>query len=433
MPFPQIFLIIFFLATDFIFSGIETALASIELESNIEDLPIDEKSAKILKLWKIKPWRILNFLVICTNICTVAISLISVNLAINLSESLGVSQNFLLTLSSITAIMLVFLFGETFPKIIARNYPTLFFLKTIKFVLFFWDIMTPINNIFNKTMIWISGVFGFKIFMKKNLREQDINEILDLVEHEGSIDETEKELIESMMAFDELTAGSIMMPKSKMDCITLNENIESVLEKVKLWKHSRIPIYEGEIDNIVGLLYAKDLLVLKENRDLVILKDMLRPAYFIPPTKKVRKLLEEFKVGHYHLAVVVDEYGSVQGMLTIEDILEEIFGNILDEYDVLELSILKHKQGAFLVNGDIELDFLDDKLHLNLEKNCPDEVRTLSGFISFVSGKIPKKGEIIRYKNIVFWIKEVDRRVVKKVVLKVLNNIDLSETETDDN
>ena len=145
---------------------------------------------------------------------------------------------------------------------------------------------------------------------------------------------------------------------------------------------------------------------------------MLRPVYFVPGAKKVRDLLIEFRKGHYHLAIVIDEYGLVQGMITMEDILEEIVGDILDEYDVVDTNIAEYRQGMFLVDGGTELEVLDEKLDLQLTEDCDDEARTLSGYIMFISGRIPKKGEIIRHKNLLFWIKDVDKRIIKKVAIK---------------
>jgi putative hemolysin len=253
---------------------------------------------------------------------------------------------------------------------------------------------------------------------KIEIKEDEVLEVLDIGEAEGSIDESEKEVIESIISFEDLTVDSVMMPKTKMDCIDVNEPLADILDKVKKWKYSRIPVYENEFDNIIGLLYTKDLLILNEHKDLIILKDMIRQVQFVPEAKKVRDLLIEFKKGHYHLAIVIDEYGVVQGMITMEDILEEIVGDIFDEYDVVDTNITPYKQGMFLVNGDVELEVLDHELNLCLTEDCNDEVRTLSGYIILISGKIPKKGEIIRHKNMLFWIKDVDKRIIKKVVIK---------------
>ena len=416
-----IILILAALFVSFIFSGSETALASIEYEGNIQKYFETEgstKAKKLLEIWKTKPWRILNAIVIGNNIATIVISIVSVNLARQAANYFDVSATVLAFWFAVCSIVLVFVFCDMLPKILGREHPEKFFLKSVSIILFFEKVIYPINSLFSKQMSWISEVFGFKIIVKSQIRDEEVLEVLDIGKSEGSIDEGEKKVIESILSFEDLTVESVMMPKTKMDCIDIKEPLEDILEKIKKWKHSRIPVYENEFDNIIGLLYTKDLLILNEHKDLIILKDMLRPVQFVPEAKKVRNLLVEFKKGHYHLAIVIDEYGVVQGMITMEDILEEIVGDILDEYDVFDTNIITYKQRMFLVNGDIELEVLDNELQLDLREDCEDEVRTLSGYIMFISGRIPKKGEIIRHKNLIFWIKDVDGRLIKKIAIK---------------
>ena len=419
----EIILLFVALFFSFIFSGSETAFASLEYYGDIQKYlneTENSKTKKLLEIWKSKPWRILNAIVIGNNIFAIIISVTSVNLARHSSGYFNVSPIVAVFWFTVFAIFLNFIFGDMIPKVIAREHPEKFFLKTASTILMFEKMIYPINSVFSKQMKWISEVFGFNIIYnsQKKIKEEEVLEVLDMGESEGSIDESEKEVIESIISFEDLTVDSVMMPKTKMDCIDVNEPLSSILKKVKKWKYSRIPVYENEFDNIIGLLYTKDLLVLNEHQDLIILKDMLRPVYFVPEAKKVHDLLVEFKKGHYHLAIVIDEYGVVQGMITMEDILEEIVGDILDEYDVFDTNIIAYKQGMFLVNGDIELDVLDTNLDLKLKADCDDEARTLSGYIMFISGRIPKKGEIIRHKNLFFWIKDVDKRLIKKVAIK---------------
>ena len=262
----SIVLILFALFLSFIFSGAETALASLDYNGTIaEDFEnyTDKKLAKVLKIWKSKPWRILNAIIIGNNIMTIVISIIGINLARETAKSFAISETLMAFWFAVFSIGLVLIFGEIIPKVLAREYPEKFFTKTINIILFFDKIIYPINVLFSKQMTWISEVFGFNIMEKSEIKEDEVLEVLDIGEAEGSIDESEKEVIESIISFEDLTADSIMMPKTKMDYINVKDNISDILKKVKKWKYSRIPVYDNDFDNIIGLLYTKDLLVLK--------------------------------------------------------------------------------------------------------------------------------------------------------------------------
>ncbi|MFC1546159.1 hemolysin family protein [bacterium] len=403
-----------------IFSGGETAIASLEYRGALkeDEENFSARAKSIVSLWRQFPLRILTTVLIGNNMFVIMVSVLATSAAIDFAGYAGISKSKTTFVFSAVAAVLVFIFSDMTPKILARVNPKKFFITVAPMLWSFDKLILPINRIFGKQVFLFSDLLGIDLMeKKKRVSDQDIQEFLDIGESDGTIESGEKDVIEAMLEFGDIMVKDIMVPRAHMDCLDIKEGLENVIERVNKLKHSRLPIYEGSIENIVGLIYAKDLLIAWQNRYLIIIQDLVRPAYFIPPTKKVNELLREFKRGLYHLAVIVDEYGTVLGLITIEDIIEEIVGDILDEYDVDDAVIKPLAKSRFLVDPSIELDVLDKKLKIELEHTVPDDVRTLSGYIMHILGRLPKKNEIITKDNLTFFIQEMEKTVIKKVVI----------------
>jgi putative hemolysin len=210
----------------------------------------------------------------------------------------------------------------------------------------------------------------------------------------------------------------VMVPRTEMLAIDIDTPRDRILRIVTEEGYSRVPIYKGSLDNIIGVVYTKDLITLLENRDLIILQDILRPPYFVPDAIKISKLMRDLQQKKIHMAIVVDEFGGTQGIITMEDILEEIVGEIHDEYDEVLKDVEQSADGSALVNGRIAIEVFNEKFEGGIPED--PEYETLNGFLAKHTGRLPEVQEEIRYGNLQFTVlKKSNRRIRLVKVRKV--------------
>jgi len=245
------------------------------------------------------------------------------------------------------------------------------------------------------------------------ITEEEIMTMVDAGQEVGVIEEDEKAMIYSVFALGDTLAREVMVPRIDIVALDVKTSLEEALDVVIHAGHSRIPTYENSIDNIVGVLYAKDLLQLwRDKREKVALRDVLRTPYFVPESKSVDELLEEMQQRKVHMVIVVDEYGGTAGVVTIEDIVEEIVGEIQDEYDAEEPIFEQSGEGEFIFNARIDLDDVNRLMGTALPTEMDD---TLGGFIYNQLGKVPAPGETVRFDGLVIEVLTVSGRRIRKV------------------
>ncbi|RII26838.1 MAG: HlyC/CorC family transporter [Geobacter sp.] len=248
---------------------------------------------------------------------------------------------------------------------------------------------------------------------RRKITEEEIQELMDAGEEEGLINEEENEMIRSIFALRDTTAREIMVPRTDMACVPIDATVQEVLQAIIDCGHSRLPVYDGTTDNIIGLIYAKDYLKYwGMDESAVDLKRILRPPYFIPETKNLEELLQEFKKKRVHLAIVVDEYGGTSGLVSIEDLLEQIVGDIQDEYDIEEEWLTEEAGGSVVVDGRLPIEELEGHFDVEIEREKFD---TVGGLLFHLTGRIPAVGEEVESDNIRFTVLEADERRVSKV------------------
>ncbi|OGL45496.1 MAG: hypothetical protein A2161_19450 [Candidatus Schekmanbacteria bacterium RBG_13_48_7] len=249
--------------------------------------------------------------------------------------------------------------------------------------------------------------------------EEEIRAIIKVGEQEGIFKETEKELLKGIIDFHDTVVREVMTPRTDIAFISSEDSISTVRQLIVEVGHSRIPVFHEKIDNIIGIVFAKDILKYepKDYNDLD-LKTLMREPIFVPETKKVRELLTEFQENNIHMAIVVDEYGGVAGLVTIEDLIEEIVGEIRDEYDQEVEPIQELTDGTLLVDAKTYIDFLDDHFKIEIPK---DDFDTIGGFIINQVGRVPKTGEKIQYGNLEFEIAGADARRIKKIKIRKIS------------
>jgi len=294
-------------------------------------------------------------------------------------------------------------------KILSRTY-RLLMLSAI--------VASPVLHIFKLYDGFIRRLAGVAETTPKEQQEERQEEFLNGLEQrrtEGVLDEEEQQMIENVLELSDSTADEIMTPRTDIVAIEVNSDLQKILETIITAGHTRVPVYEDNIDNIIGLVYAKDLLteIGKTSADFK-LRDKMRKAYFVPETKPLRTLLHEFQNQKLHIAVVLDEYGGMAGIVTLEDILEELVGEIIDEYEETPPEpIKKIDQNTIEADARTYIDDLNDQLELNLPED--EDYETIGGFAFSRLGYIPKTGESFDYKNLKFTISSAEARRIKSI------------------
>lgn len=250
---------------------------------------------------------------------------------------------------------------------------------------------------------------------RKRTTEQDINDFIEASEEEGLVNEEESEMIRSIFSLGTTIVREVMVTRTEMACVTVDATVRELLETIIACGHSRLPVYEDSIDNIIGLLYAKDLLKqwgTDENN--LSVREIMRPPYFIPESKNLEQLLQEFKRKRIHLAIVIDEYGGTSGLITIEDLLEHIVGDIQDEYDLEETLLTINSDGSITADGRLPVEELEEHFEMEIERDNFDSV---GGLAFHLTGKIPTIGDTIEGAGLCMKVIDADLRRVKKVVI----------------
>jgi len=249
--------------------------------------------------------------------------------------------------------------------------------------------------------------------LRSNLSEDELKQVIDAGSLSGAIDKTEHELIKSILEFSDITAKEIMVPRPDIVALDISMSRDVLVRKVIEEGYSRLPVYKGTIDHIIGVIYSKDLLSLLEHRSLIILQDIIRPVYFVPESKKISQLLHEFQQNKVHIGIVVDEYGGTEGIVTMEDVVEEIVGDILDEYDELRKSVEQAGDGSVIVDATISIADFNQQFRLKLPE--ASEYETVAGYLQTITGRLPESNEEIRTENFVFAIISKSARRIRQV------------------
>ena len=403
--------IILLIVSSAFISGAEVAYFSLD-SSELEELESDGDG--VLKLLK-KPNELLATILIANNFINVGIVVISAfltSIAIVFPE--GSNLEFIFQVVVITSLLV--LFGEITPKVYANNNPKLFAIRMMKPLVLLQKIFYPLSYILVTTTSFIDKRIEAK---QKEISIEEISKALDITEHESK--EEERRILRSIVEFGNTDVKEIM--KSRVDVLAIDkkEEFSSVLKMIVSSGYSRIPVYEEQFDNVLGILYIKDLIPHLDKGDDFDWQSLCRAPYFVPETKMINDLLKEFQVKKNHLAIVVDEYGGTSGIVTLEDVLEEIVGEINDEFDVDDNIYSKLDANNFIFEGKISLiDFLKIvKGELDFFDELKGESDSLAGLVLEVKGKIPKIGEVCKILPYIMVVESADLRRIKRLKVTV--------------
>ena len=400
-----IILIILLLLSGF-FSGSEVALISLTKLRARQMLDKKKPGAVFINKLKEDPQRMLATILIGNNIANVAASAIATSIMI------GIFKNYAVAIATGVMTLLILIFGEITPKSIAAKNNELISRLVAAPIWYLSIVLAPILNVLDKFLNRFIKLIGIKT-QEKVITDEDIMSVVRIAEEEGSIKEIEEKMIKSILEFDDINVSEIATPRKDMIMLESKFNIENALKLFLKKKHTRTPVYEKQKDNIVGIIHVKDVMknIQGKNKNLPITKIMYKP-YFVPEVKKISDLLRQFQKRKEHMAIVVDEHGSITGLVTLEDVLEEIVGEIMDETDILAPNIKSIGKNAWIINGKTDIDEVNEKLHMKLKGRGYD---TFSGFLLKRTGKIPKQGDEITYKRFRFKIEEIEEHRISKV------------------
>ncbi|MFR2534267.1 MAG: hemolysin family protein [Clostridia bacterium] len=281
-------------------------------------------------------------------------------------------------------------FGELVPKRIAMKYYEKISFATIGIIKIISILTAPFVKILTVSTNLISKLFGISENEEEIVTEEEIKMMIDEGEEKGTIDQEEKEMIHNIFEFDDITASEVMTHRTDVFAIDIQENIEDIIQELDDLKYSRIPVYEETIDDIRGILFIKDLLKYWKKQSKIKIADLMREAYFVSESKPINELFRDLQKSKKQMAIVLDEYGGTAGVVTMEDILEEIVGNIFDEYDEAEEEYKKIDDSTFLISGSVSIYELKKILGIEIPEG---DYETLSGYLLEVLGRIPQDGE----------------------------------------
>lgn len=316
-------------------------------------------------------------------------------------------------LISIPVAALNVIFGELIPKSYAVIHPvnTVLRLKTV--VRIFSALFNPVSRALAGIANLVSRRFGGRAsFLITNQAEEEIKQIVESAQQSGEIEEEEKELLHSVFEFTDTVVREVMTPRVDMDAVSVDCDPNDVIQLIQDSGHSRIPLFEDTDDQIVGIIHAKDLLLAQlRSAGPVRLRDLMRPAFFIPENKNLHELLKELRTSRGQMAIVQDEFGGTAGIVTIEDIVEELVGDIVDEYDVEESQVIANGQG-YLVDGKVNIYDLNSEIGSHFESSVFD---TVGGYVFGLFGRQPQKGEEMESEGYRFTIDETDGRRIMRL------------------
>ena len=309
-------------------------------------------------------------------------------------------------------------FGELVPKRIAMKYYEKIAYWSIGIIKFISIITAPFVKILTVTTNFISKIFGISESEEEIVTEEEIKMMIDEGEEKGTIEQEEKEMINNIFEFNDITASEVMTHRTDIFAIDINDNTEEILKELDDYKYSRVPVYDETIDNIEGILFVKDLLKHFRTKKQLKIKNIMREAYFVSENKPINELFKDLQKNKMQMAIVIDEYGGTAGLVTMEDLLEEIVGNIFDEYDDVEDEVKKLDDNTFLISGSISINNLKKILKINIPEG---EYETLSGYLLEMLGRVPEDNEnpVIEIENITYKIEEYeDKRILWVKVCK---------------
>jgi putative hemolysin len=411
------------------FASAEMAIVSVN-KNRVKILAQDgNKKAKLLLKLTDEPNKFLSTIQVAITLAgfmasAVAATSMADDIALFLSKN-GIPYGTQIAVTGVTLILsyVTLVLGELYPKRMALQYSERIAMFCVKPIILISKIAKPFVWLLSASVTFLLRITGVKdTNIEEQYSEEEIKSLLEVGQETGLIKETGKEMITSIFEFDDKLAYEVMTPRPDVYMININDNLADYVDELLEERYARVPVYEKDIDNIVGILYMKDFMIeaRKHGFENVDVKSLLRKPYLVPESKNIDELFRELQETKVHIAILIDEYGGFSGIVTIEDLIEEVMGNIDDEYDDYEAKLEQLDENTYLIDGQYYIDDLNDELLLNLES---EEHETIGGLVIDLLGEIPDEGDteerVVEFDNCTFTIESVKDRRIDKVKLYI--------------
>ncbi|GIU70193.1 MAG: hemolysin [Candidatus Woesearchaeota archaeon] len=417
------FIIFFFLILlSFFFSGYESAILSLRLSRLRELVRKRVNNSKIVLKFKNNQHKTIITLLIGNNLVNVAASALATKITFDYSVRYGLLEGYVIAIATGIMTFILLVFGEITPKTLAVKRAEKFALKSAKILLFFEYLFTPLRKFFELIAGLILNIFGISLKETQYYTAGEIREFVEMSHEKGAIKETEKEMIHNVLDFNDISVSEIMTPITKVVAIDSENTIRDLLKILVNDSFSRIPVYNKHVEDIIGVVYIKDIFPYIEinNLDLKV-KDVCRKIIHVPASKKISTLFHYFKSKKEHIAVVVNEFGNTLGIITLEDVLEEIVGEIQDESDDEEENNIKRiDEDTLIVPGTVNVEEINELLKCNIKEDS--HYQTIAGYVFYITGRIPKKGQVISSDGLKITIIDSDHKKINTLKIEKNNS-----------
>lgn len=373
-----------------------------------------------------RPRRLLVTILIGNTFANIVTSVVAAVLTGSLVRFIGLPGVVVYILEILVLTFVLVILSEITPKVIAIKNPLDLSRKLSGPIYFFYILLSPLASVIARSTMRLEKYFPRPVH---RISSHDLKHIAEVGELQGSIKGDEREIIENVIEFGNTTVREIMTSRVNIDAVSTEDSLGEVIKRIREESLSRLPLYENDLDNIIGIIYAKDLLPYLDaslEETTINWRTIARKAIFIPPSKKLDDLLEEFQREKTHMAIVADEYGGTEGLITLDDVLSEIIGELNDEHTDNEQLYTRLRNDVYIFDSQIDLDDMDEILDRQLTSE-EDEYETLGGLIYHLTEHIPELGEKTRFKDLELTVHELENNRIKKVKVRILRPEEYSE------
>ena len=399
------------------FSGIETAITSLSTFS-LRNLKEKYPKSKIyFEFWEKRPNELISTILVCNNLAIIGTSVIATSLALDFVEVFDAPKHYALLLFPVAVTLFLLFFGEIIPKITARYRSDRVAVWGLPMLVRVNNALNPLNRLLIRISERLIGIFGRRYVTEDPFLSPEELRFLLSSKDTLPLPDTQRAMMKNILEFGKKRINQVMVPRTEIQAVDLAQDTKLVIEQIIDKEYSRVPVYRGSMDNIVGIVYSRDLALAWRNGSLFLIEDLIRPVTFVPDSAHVDRVLRDFKTSHNHMALVVNEFGSTVGLVTIEDLVEELVGEVWDEYDIQEKRIISLPDGSHLLKGTESLAYINHELKLTLPAN---DFATVNGWVLDLFGKIPKAGDTVRWDDLSIEIVDADKKKVLRVRIKKL-------------
>ncbi|MCF7810150.1 hemolysin family protein [bacterium] len=396
------------------FSSVESAYFSLS-RTLLEQLglSVDPRARRVAKMMN-DPRRLLATILTGNTIVNTAAAAITALIAADIAAKYGYDTSVVITIEIVLLTIVILFFSELIPKLLAIRTPEKWAISTSRSIEIFCVLLFPFAFPLSRLTTALSRALGVEKHAVLGMSEEEIRALVQIGHERGELELEEREMIHSIFEFGETTVRQVMVPRIDMVTVRDDDSFETIVDTIVKCGHSRIPVYREKIDDIAGIIYAKDLLSVTGNPDSFKIEKLLRAPIFIPEEKKIDDLLTEFQTEKVHIAMVVDEYGGTAGLVTMEDIIEEIVGEIQDEYDEEQPQLQRVDEDNLVSDGRAGIDDLNEEISFGL---IPDSEAydTVAGFVYSQLGEVPDEGQHFEFEGYNIIVEEVINKRITRV------------------